>query len=557
MKAIGINRCIVVCAALFISFQLSAQTQNLRHEVQGGETLYSISRTYGVSVEAIRQANPKMGDTLLAGSVINIPQKDATPTQPSTPVTTQPVTPVKAQPVTPVNAQPVSTSQPEKQIIPSTAPECKFMYKVEKKETVYSISHRFGLTEEELCRANPQIDEKKKVKKGEYLCIPYSQAEIAQLQLNAQKAREEAERLAEQERQRELEAERARRRAEVVDVAVFLPFELSAKKKSASAVKIYDFYEGFLLGVKEMKNNGISVNVHTYEEKASNAVMDSLLRLPEMTEMELMIGPSNANNISSVSRFCKQNNICQIIPFSTKENLVNNYPTSFQVNVQVAGLYNSVYEQFIQQYQNHDIFFVSCQDKEENESYTNGFKRALQDAGISFKTTSMDKLSKLEELMEEKGRPTVFIISTGAVKSFDTLTQNIEKNEGYAFYNYTLFGPMGWANFNQQKNQQKLTRHHAAFFTTYYAYPYSTPVSTFKSQFHRYFKREALNANPNFDMLGYDIARYFIKGYAENRSDFYDVQSNMGSDTLQNPMQFVRKADGSGFINAHVKIIHF
>ena len=555
MKAIAINRCIVACTALFISFQLSAQTQNLRHEVQGGETLYSISRTYGVSVESIRQANPKMGDTLLAGSVIVIPQKTSVSTQTSTPVTTQPVTSVTS--VTPVKVQTAPVSKPEEQIAPSTIPECKFMYKVEKKETVYSISHRFGLTEEELRRANPQIDTKNKIKKGEYLCIPFTQEELAQKLRDEQKVREEAERMAEQERQREMEAERARRRSETIDIAIFLPFELSAKKKSASAVKIYDFYEGFLLGVKEMKNNGISVNIHTYEEKSSSAVMDSLLHLPEMTDMELVIGPSNANNITSVSRFCKQNNICQVIPFSTKENLVNNYPTAFQVNVQVAGLYNSVYEQFIQQYPNHDIYFVGSQDKEEVESYTSGFKRALQDADISFKTTTIDKLSKLDELMEDKTRPTVFIISTGAVKTFDTLTQNIEKNESYMLYNYTLFGPMGWANFNQQKNQQKLTRHHAAFFTTYYAYPYSTPVSSFKSQFHRYFKREALNANPNFDMLGYDIARYFIKGYAENRDEFYNVQSNLGNDALQNPMQFVRKADGSGFVNSHVKIIHF
>lgn len=550
MKAIGINRCIFFFAVVFVSLQLTAQTQNLRHEVQGGETLYSISRTYGVSVDDIRKANPKMGDTLLAGSVIIIPKVTTSTTSPT------PVTAVTAQPVQsankPQHVQQMTVQQTT--VVPSA--ECKFMYKVEKKETVYSISHKFGLNEEELRRANPQIDQKNKIKKGEYLCIPYTQEEWALKLQNEQKAAEEARRQAEEQRLREQEAERARRKAETLEVAVFLPFELDAKKKSAAAVKIYDFYEGFLLGVKEMKDNGISVNVHAYEEKNASAVMDSLLRLPEMKSMQLVIGPSNANNINTVSRFCKQNNICQVIPFSTKENLVNNYPTAFQVNNQASGLYSSVYEQFINQYQDYDIYFLS-NEKEENKSYINGFKQALNNAGLSYKVTSIDKLAKLEELMEEKSRPTIFISSASDVKTFDSMVQNLEKNEGYSFYNYYLFGPMSWANFNQAKNQQNLSKHHAAFFTTYYAYTTSTPVISFKSQFHRYFKREALNANPNFDMLGYDIARYFLKGYAEYREDFYLSQGEIVSDALQNPMQFVRKSAGSGFINNHVRIIRF
>jgi spore germination protein YaaH len=46
------------------------------------------------------------------------------------------------------------------------------MHRVERKETVYSICKQYGITEEELLAANPEI-KNKKLKKGKFLCIPY------------------------------------------------------------------------------------------------------------------------------------------------------------------------------------------------------------------------------------------------------------------------------------------------------------------------------------------------------------------------------------------------
>ena len=44
-------------------------------------------------------------------------------------------------------------------------PKCRDMHKVERKETVYSICRMYGITEEELLAANPEIVNKK-LKKG-------------------------------------------------------------------------------------------------------------------------------------------------------------------------------------------------------------------------------------------------------------------------------------------------------------------------------------------------------------------------------------------------------
>ena len=61
---------------------------------------------------------------------------------------------------------------------------CKQTYEVKKKETLYSIAKQFDITVDELIAANPSIqpDKKDKIKKGQILCIPFTQAELAAMQ---------------------------------------------------------------------------------------------------------------------------------------------------------------------------------------------------------------------------------------------------------------------------------------------------------------------------------------------------------------------------------------
>ena len=47
------------------------------HTVEKGETLYGLSRIYGTSIDAIKQANPIVADGLKVGQVITIPQDES------------------------------------------------------------------------------------------------------------------------------------------------------------------------------------------------------------------------------------------------------------------------------------------------------------------------------------------------------------------------------------------------------------------------------------------------------------------------------------------------
>ncbi len=87
--------------------------ESVEHKVASGETLYSIARKYGVSVEDIKKSNPGIG-ALKVGQIVKVSGADVAVTPPATTptvtttttttkTTTTPVTPTK--PTTPVNVE--------------------------------------------------------------------------------------------------------------------------------------------------------------------------------------------------------------------------------------------------------------------------------------------------------------------------------------------------------------------------------------------------------------------------------------------------------------------
>lgn len=131
----------VVFWALLLMTYIVVDSQTIfykEHTIQAGETLYSLARIYGTSVDDIRTANPQLGEVYRIGETIRIPQLQV------------------------------------------TIPKCKQSYIVKKKETLYSISRQFGLTVDDLLNANPILREKT-LKKNMEICIPYSAKEIEDL----------------------------------------------------------------------------------------------------------------------------------------------------------------------------------------------------------------------------------------------------------------------------------------------------------------------------------------------------------------------------------------
>lgn len=513
-----------------------AQTQ--KHEVQSGETLYSIARQYNVTVASLLQINPGLdADHIMAGQNINVPagaQKTV-----NTPVTTQPQQQTIQQQVLQQVRQQVQAQQGIE--VPSTPnrPRYKTLHEVQKKETLYSISRQYGITVDQLVDANPDL-KKNKLKKGVVLNIPYTIAEDTEYQ----------------EEQRRVEEEAAKPKVTMyptIKAAVILPFSKNEEKVSAESQKMINLYQGFLLAVDSLKQHGYNVEVFAYDEVSPATPVATILQKPDMKDMQLIVGPIRQWNVKSVADFAHQNGIAHVVPLSNELSLVNEHPTTFQVNSHNSLMYNQVFNRFCLIHKDHNIIFVSMNDRGDNMSYIADFKKDLDAKGIKYSSGSVSDFATIRDALK-KGTNNVIVPTSGSAAAFENLCKKIDGLELTSEYTVQLFGFPEWQTL-VGKYDKYLGKYQCQFFTSFYSNGLSSRTQQFNGRFRRWFNQDQYNSFPKYGELGYDIGAYFIKGIHDFGSAFYENIHNFSYVSMEFPMMFEKKNAWSGYQNRSMMIV--
>ena len=504
----------VIVFILAMTVQVFAQTPGQKtHEVMAGETLYSLARANGVTVEDIQKANPSM-DILKTGMIIIIPA-------PKVPA-----------------ADPTQAAQKKK-------PNCRTTYTVEKKETVYSICKKFGLNMDEFLAANPQIT-KEKVKKGEEVCIPFTKAEIEAKRVESEKKEEE---------QEKIEAEKIHR-VKSVKVGVILPFGLQDAKLNAESQRMVEMYEGFLLAVDSLKKGGVNVDVYTFDEKDSNRYIDSLTTSNSIFPyLNIIFGPFRANHISQLSAYASKHDIQLVVPCSSRYGLANNSPNLFQVNTSESYIYDKVYEAFASQYAGSNIIFVAMNETERTD-FLNGLKGKLTEKGKGFSNIAFADLDNLSTMLSAD-QQNVLVPTSSSQNAFEMLClklNSMERNKKITTDNITMFGYPLWQTFST-KNQANMNKYRVSYFATFYNNANGWRTVAFTNKFKSYFNRDLIKSHPKFALLGFDSGYYFIKGMWEYGDKFQRHLDGISMKAYQNPLSFQKVNASGGYINKKMIIV--
>ena len=295
------------------------------HTIQTGETLYQLTVKYGVTAQAICAANPGLSaENFRIGQVVIIPTS-----------TGEPDTTTQAS-----SAQPAGETKKD---------DWQTMHKVQRRETIFSISREYGITEEELIAANPEL-KKGKLKRGTFLFIPYPKQEVEAEKTPAPVIEPTNEELFSQ-------SVTEKKPINTIKVALMLPFskETAGSKREAQS-RIVEFYEGFLIAADSLKRQNVSMDIYAYDTKGTKAGTTKILANGVMKDMDLIIGPVNPGSITSVADFAQQHNIRLIVPFAPKVDEVFNSPLLYQINTPQSYLYSEVYEHFIRPHFDMHLF---------------------------------------------------------------------------------------------------------------------------------------------------------------------------------------------------------
>ena len=509
--------------------------QQTFHTIQAGETLYKLTQRYGVTAQHICKANPGLSaENFRIGQVIVIPAQTESSEETI-------INEVKS-------AGAVSSaSTPLK-------PKCRDMHRVERKETIYSISRLYGITEAELIAANPEL-RTEKLKKGKFLCIPYTSAG------NNQKEQEQPVSPTTIPTDNELfdKSKKENPKIATIKAAVMLPFMTDGSGNRDEQIRMVEYYEGFLMAVDSLKEKGVSIDIYTYDTYNNTSSVKSILAKDEMKNMNIIFGPAYPEQVKPVADFAKKNNIRLVIPFTSKGNEVFNNPSIYQINTPQSYLYSEVYEHFTRKFTNANVIFLDAEDGDKDKAdFIKGLKEELKGKHTPF--TELKGEAITPESLKGAMNATldnVFIPTSGTnialIKLLPQLIVTLRDNPDYRMQ---LFGYPEWQTYTND-HLASFYELDTYFYSSFYTNNLFPEAIRFSSAYRKWYSKDMSNTFPKYGMLGFDTGYFFLKGLSQYGSNLEDKLNKVTVTPIQTGFKFERVNNWGGFINRKVFFVHF
>lgn len=501
------------------------------HTIEAGETLYRLTVKYNVSAKAICDANPGLSaENFRIGQVIRIPAPDETPV------------------VSDIDNS-SKTADAAGEIPAAVQSRCRDMHKVKRKETIYSISKEYGITEAELIEANPELKGKNKIKKGSFLCIPYPTTTANAGNAKPQTIPTNNELFSENKKEAE--------RISTIKAAVILPFLPDAASRSESA-RMVEYYEGFLMAVDSLKRSGTSIDLYTYNSGANVNSLNDILSKNEMKNMDIIFGPLQQQQIKPLADFAKKNDIRLVIPFTSKDNTVFRNPAIYQINTPQSYLYSEVYDHFVRQFPNANVIFIEANSKTKDKAdFIKGLKDELRNRSIPMATLDEDASVEALKSALKTGRENIFIPTSGSnlvlIKCLPQLTLLVRENPEFSIH---MFGYPEWQTYTKD-HLESFFELDTYFYSSFYTNDLFPAAKNFTRNYRRWYGKDMDERYPKYGMLGFDTGYFFLKGLARYGSELENNLQRMDFAPIQTGFKFQRVNNWGGFVNKKVFFVRF
>jgi LysM repeat protein len=596
------------------------------HLVKKGETAYSISKAYGITVEELTKENPPAVYGINEGQALRIPIKPVIEVIPSEPV------PDKKQrdetkfiyhnlkPGETVYFLSKSYGVSENEIILSNpgidinklpvgaeiaVPRREFMsdrqkfddqekkyiyYKVLKGESLSSIAEKYGLTVRELRRENrdlrfPQV--------GDFVRIPV--AKIAEIQEIEPAKTDTVIAIVEEPvivMDRPVGFVPVKDLRDTLDVAVMLPFYLKENSerteidssKSIKGKKIYkvvkrpeewfyprsldfvEMYEGILLAADTLRSLGLDINLYPYDIKIDTIEITKLMNSGKLSEMDLIIGPVYSHNLSIVAGYARDLGIPVVspVPLINNSALLNN-PTLFMANSSLEIAQKTLSKK-ISEYYDHNFVFIhsdtSGMDEDvkrfKNLIFTElSYKLPYEEIKFKeflFYSRSMfdnDSINRLSHALSEQSKNIVIIASEEA----PVISETIMDVHGLSRkFDIKVFGYPAMRDIDRLDPKYFFDLD-IMVYSPYWIDYTKKDVKQFNSDFRQKFLTEP--SEKSYAWQGYDIAYYFLSGIAMHGKDFITHPEIHNPDLLQTEYDFIRKETDEGLENQKLFLIRY
>jgi LysM repeat protein/ABC-type branched-subunit amino acid transport system substrate-binding protein len=586
------------------------------HTVQKGQTIYAISRAYGITENEILNENPGISaESISPGLALRIPIK--TYIQPSDYESDelnkddfhyhkvrkkQTLYFISKKYDVPIGIiykyndeikTGLKTGQiikiPKKDVLGKIMEteewEEKFIfYTVSENDTLYSISERFGVPVTEIINYNDQL--RWGLKQGYILKIP----KPGVLYIDSLQAITDSVALFLEKYISPLsayECDSIRGYRDSIKVALLLPFfskefaeiqrlekdtslitdeaDYEASKKMVSVgANFIEFYEGVLLAVDSLKNSINSIKVIVRDTERDTNTVKRIIRELEYFKPDIIIGPVFPENLKLVASFASQHQIVVVSPLSPRNDLIEDNPFIIQV-IPSRKTELDVWADYISQYYDKNIILVHNSNDDEfkemdyfrEKLFSNFYKDSTYKYIIYKEVRFNDTLSNniIHALSEDRDNM-VFISSTNEAYVMEAVNRLrvYQKDYRIKVFGYPIW--QTWNNIDIEYLHDLQLNIYVPFYIDYNDKHTKLFINKCR-RIYNYEPHTIMAKGYNYCFLGYDIALYSLSALKSYGKYFPRCINHFRINLLLSDYVFMRKDNKSGLENISISILNY
>ena len=322
-------------------------------------------------------------------------------------------------------------------------------------------------------------------------------------------------------------------------VAFLLPLHADAIKREKNMERFYDFYAGALIAIYEAQAQGQMLEVFTYDiGKTANRTQEVWQQHPEIRQMDAVIGPAYSQQVAMVMDSLAKDSVRLLIPFLSRVEGIQNHPNVYKFNPSEQIEADTIARYLAQKGDSINCVLIESKEGEVIPSGIKALHAALKREQVPTTTISLHAL--LTDSVEgglQNNVENIVIFNTERYANLQTVMPHLLKLCGN--YRVTLYSHYSW-----QSEKIVLPQLYASVFAQEPIVP-----ATYQALFDQYFAHELSSERPRYDLLGYDLTSHLLHTLRHNVSE--EVWEG-----IQARIHYQSTGEGGGYENHTIHIIH-
>ena len=295
------------------------------------------------------------------------------------------------------------------------------------------------------------------------------------------------------------------------------------------------------------------LNLNVYDTKNSGTVTDSILQLDALRASDIIIAPSEGQQLEKIMRYGKDNNIDVLNCFATQNDDYINNQRAMQVNIPSSYMNAEVNQLLDNKFKDFVLVYLYDPQEQSKDIYDE-IRSHAEASNHQNKTLTIisDLTGKSLSRYLEPGSNYLFIPSNGKESFFNKFATGIkEAKEMRVDCELVLLGHPEYTMYIK-KHKDEFMNIDTYIYSRFYK-PDNADVDSFNKKYTKMFNSTPSNSTPNMSIFGFDTSMFLANAYINNvepgskQSTYNGIQTNFN---------FERANNWAGYINRSVRIIH-